>query len=82
MSCRVGCSSGSRTAGSKPTWATELWKDIAAQVHNVVVEVHHVGAHPRLKRRDAAGVQGSMAACGTGWIFLTFLDFMQDLPCL
>ena len=29
----------------KPTWAAELWKDIAAQIKNMVVEVCHVDAH-------------------------------------
>lgn len=49
---------------------------MAAQVENMVVKVHHVGTHPRLKRRDAAGVQGSMAALD----LYDLSRFMQDLP--
>lgn len=29
----------------KPIWASELWKDIAAQIKNMDVKVHHVDAH-------------------------------------
>ena len=29
----------------KPVWADELWKDIAAQIKNMVVKVRHVDAH-------------------------------------
>ncbi|KAK4813292.1 hypothetical protein QYF61_020871 [Mycteria americana] len=29
----------------KSIWAAELWQDIAAQVENLVVKVHHVDAH-------------------------------------
>ena len=30
---------------SKPFWAAALWQDIAAQVGNLVVKVHHIDAH-------------------------------------
>ncbi len=30
---------------SKPIWAAELWKDIAARTKNMVVKVRHVDAH-------------------------------------
>ncbi|KAK4828812.1 hypothetical protein QYF61_000869 [Mycteria americana] len=29
----------------KPIWAAALWQDIAAQVENLVVKVHHVDVH-------------------------------------
>ncbi|KAK4810570.1 hypothetical protein QYF61_004533 [Mycteria americana] len=48
MPCGDGYSNGSRTnwqRGGKPIWAAALWQDIAAQVENLVVKVHHVDAH-------------------------------------
>ena len=29
----------------KPIWAAELWKDVAAQIKNMVVKVCHVDAY-------------------------------------
>ena len=43
-----GYSSGSKITGcgrGKPIWSAELWKDITAQIKNVVVKVRHVDAH-------------------------------------
>ncbi|KAK4805836.1 hypothetical protein QYF61_012896 [Mycteria americana] len=34
----------------KPIWAAALWQDIAAQVENLVVKVHHVDAHVPKRR--------------------------------
>ncbi|KAK4827541.1 hypothetical protein QYF61_018885 [Mycteria americana] len=42
MLCGGGYSNGSRATG---TWAAKLWQDIAAQVENLVVKIHHVDAH-------------------------------------
>ncbi|GAB0209580.1 hypothetical protein GRJ2_003423700 [Grus japonensis] len=29
----------------KPIWAAPLWQDIAAQLENLIVKVHHIDAH-------------------------------------
>lgn len=34
----------------KSTWAAALWQDMAAQVENLIVKVHHVDAHKSIGR--------------------------------
>lgn len=37
----------------KPSWAAELWQDIATQVEKLAVKVHRVGAHtPRSRATE------------------------------